>query len=129
MDELKAVTKSAVRHNLIVEMTDTAVGRGAHSALMLGGDGRAREIEAFQQTIRSCARAGIPSLKYYLSILPILRLDEVPGRADTRYWRWNYRMASTPDGEARMTLGPTRTNCASSAKTIRASTPICSGNG
>ena len=103
LEELKAVTDLAARHDLVVEMTDTAVGRGAHSALMLGGDGRMREIEALQETIRACARAGIPSLKYYLSILPILRLDKVPGRADTLYWRWNARLAGTPEGERRMT--------------------------
>ncbi len=102
LDELNLLTDMAARHRLVVEMTDTAVGRGAHSALMLGGDGRAREIEAFQETIRACARAGIPSLKYYLSILPILRLDKVPGRADTQYWRWNYEVANSPDGEQRM---------------------------
>lgn len=102
LDELKAVTGLAARHSLVVEMTDTAVGRGAHSALMLGGDGREREIEAFQETIRACARAGIPSLKYYLSVLPILRLDKVPGRADTQYWHWNYALANSPEGEQRM---------------------------
>lgn len=105
LDELKALTGLAARHKLVVEMTDTAVGRGAHSALMLGGEGREREIEAFQETIRACARAGIPSLKYYLSILPILRLEKVPGRADTQYWRWNYATAATPEGETRMTAG------------------------
>ncbi|MFO1247891.1 MAG: mannonate dehydratase [Alphaproteobacteria bacterium] len=105
LDELNVLTDMAARHQLVVEMTDTAVGRGAHSALMLGGDGRMREIEAFQETIRACARAGIPSLKYYLSVLPILRLDKVAGRAGTQYWRWNYAMAATPDGEARMTAG------------------------
>jgi mannonate dehydratase len=105
LDELRAVTDLAARHKLVVEMTDTAVGRGAHSALMLGGPGRDREIEAFQETIRACARAGIPSLKYYLSILPILRLDKVPGRADTLYSRWNYRIASTTEGEKRLPQG------------------------
>lgn len=105
LEELKAVTDLAARHKLTVQMTDTAVGRGAHSALMLGGDGREREIEALQETIRACARAGIPSLKYYLSIFPILRLEKVPGRADTQYWRWNYAVAATPGGEARMIPG------------------------
>lgn len=102
VDELKTVTDLAARYNIAVAMTDTPVGRGAHSALMAGGDGREREIEALQLTIRNCAAAGIPALKYYLSILPILRLDRVAGRGDTLYARWNYARASTPEGEALM---------------------------
>ena len=102
VDDLKAVTDLAARHDITVAMTDTPVGRGAHSALMAGGPGREREIEALQLTIKNCAAAGIPALKYYLSILPILRLDRVAGRADTLYSRWDYARAATPEGEALM---------------------------
>ena len=102
VEELKSVTDLAARHDITVAMTDTPIGRGAHSALMAGGPGREREIEALQQTIKNCAAAGIPALKYYLSILPIVRLDKVPGRGDTLYARWNYARAATPEGEALM---------------------------
>src|SRR5215471_15509204 len=43
VDELKAVVDLGARHDIVVEMTDTPLGRGAHSALMLAGPGRERE--------------------------------------------------------------------------------------
>ena len=80
-------------------MTDTDIGRGADFAIMRGGPERDREIEAFQKTIENCAAAKIPALKYYLSILPILRLNRVPGRGDSYYDRWNAAALAAPGGD------------------------------
>jgi mannonate dehydratase len=106
VDELKAVTALGEKYGISIDMTDCDIGRGDKSALMLGkSPERDREIEAFQNTIRNCAAAGIPAIKYYLSILPILRLAEVPGRGDTLYNRWNYADAVAGKGDA-LVLGP-----------------------
>jgi mannonate dehydratase len=51
---------------------------------------RDRDIEAFQNLIRNCAAAGIPTLKYNMSILGVVRSGTVPGRGDSIYARWNY---------------------------------------
>jgi mannonate dehydratase len=46
---------------------------------------RDREIEGVQTMIKNCAAAGIPCIKYNMSILGVLRMGRVPGRADTSY--------------------------------------------
>jgi mannonate dehydratase len=106
VEELKAVTALGEKYNISIDMTDCDIGRGDQSALMLGkSPDRDREIEAFQNTIRNCAAAGIRTVKYYLSILPILRLAEVSGRGDTLYNRWNYADAVAGKGDP-LVLGP-----------------------
>lgn len=100
VDELKDVIRLGEKYGISIDMTDCDIGRGDRSALMLGkSPDRDREIEDFQNTIRNCAAAGIPAIKYYLSILPILRLSEVPGRGDTFYNRWNYADAVAGKGD------------------------------
>src|ERR1051326_4007984 len=55
---------------------------------------RDRDIEAFQNHIRTCAETGIRALKYNMSILCVVRSEEVPGRGDTVYNKWNYKEAA-----------------------------------
>jgi len=94
-----AVKALGDKYGISIDMTDCDIGRGAESAIMSAGQGRDREIEAFQKTIENCAAAGIPKLKYYLSILPILRMDRVPGRGDTYYSHWNFAALQAPGGD------------------------------
>ena len=49
---------------------------------------RDRDIEQLQTFIRNCAQAGIPSIKYNMSILGVLRTGRVPGRGDALYHQW-----------------------------------------
>lgn len=49
---------------------------------------RDREIELICEMIRSTAEAGIPALKYNLSILEILRTERTPGRGGSTYSTW-----------------------------------------
>ena len=49
---------------------------------------RDRDIEQLQTLIRNCAQAGIPSIKYNMSILGVLRTGRVPGRGDALYHQW-----------------------------------------
>jgi mannonate dehydratase len=46
---------------------------------------RDREIEGVQTMIKNCAAAGIPAIKYNMSILGVLRTGRAPGRGDTSY--------------------------------------------
>ena len=65
VDELKSVTALGEKYGVSIDMTDCDIGRGDKSALMLGKvPERDREIEDFQNTIRNCAKAGIPAIKY-----------------------------------------------------------------
>ena len=44
---------------------------------------RDRDIESFQNMIRNCAAAGIPSIKYNMSLLGVIRLPRrTQGRGD-----------------------------------------------
>jgi mannonate dehydratase len=91
VDELKTLCDLGARHGISVDMTETVSlqsgGRG--SAVMLGqSPERDREIEAFQTTIKNCAEAGIPILKYNLTLLPVLRSGKVPGRGEATYRQW-----------------------------------------
>ncbi len=61
-----------------------------HPAIMLAkSPERDRDIEQMQILIRNCAQAGLPSIKYNMSILGVLRSGRVPGRGDASYSRWN----------------------------------------
>ena len=50
---------------------------------------RDRDIEQLQILIKNCAQAGIPSIKYNMSILGILRTGRIPGRGDAMNHAWN----------------------------------------
>jgi mannonate dehydratase len=61
-----------------------------HPAIMLAeSPERDRDIEQFQILIRNCAKVGLPSIKYNMSILGVLRTGRVPGRGDASYSRWD----------------------------------------
>jgi mannonate dehydratase len=77
-----------------VLLTSSLIDKEKHPAIMLAqSPERDRDIEAFQNHIKTCAQTGIRTLKYNMSILGVVRLDEVPGRGDTLYNRWNYQDA------------------------------------
>jgi mannonate dehydratase len=61
-----------------------------HPAIMLAkSPERDRDIEQLQILIRNCAQVGLPSIKYNMSILGVLRSGRVPGRGDATYSRWD----------------------------------------
>jgi mannonate dehydratase len=101
VDEMKAMLDIADKHKIKVELVDSVlltsslIDKEKNPAIMLGqSPQRDRDIEAFQNHIRTCAATGIRTLKYNMSILGVVRLDEVPGRGDTVYNRWNYEEAA-----------------------------------
>jgi mannonate dehydratase len=100
VDEMKVMLDLAGKHKVKVELVDSVlltsslIDREKNPAIMLGqSPQRDRDIEAFQNHIRTCAATGIRTLKYNMSILGVVRLEEVPGRGDTMYNRWNYKDA------------------------------------
>ena len=50
---------------------------------------RDRDIEQFQTMIHNCAAAGLPSIKYNMSLLGVLRSSRKPGRGDESDSVWN----------------------------------------
>jgi mannonate dehydratase len=101
VEEMKGMLAIAEKHKVKVELVDSVlltsslIDREKNPAIMLGqSPQRDRDIEAFQNHIRTCAATGIRTLKYNMSILGVARLEEVPGRGDTMYNRWNYKEAA-----------------------------------
>src|SRR5207247_2496804 len=59
--------------------------------IMLGkSPERDREIDAICQMIRNAARAGIPAVKYNLTILGVVRTERTPGRGGASYSTFVY---------------------------------------
>src|SRR5580698_7429159 len=77
------------------------IDKEKHPAIMLAqSPERDRDIEALQTFIRNCALVGIPSIKYNMSILGVLRSGTKPGRGDEMDSVWNLNDAlAHPKGE------------------------------
>ena len=98
--ELERLKESAAKYRLSLDMIDTVllqssnIDREPHPAIMLADSPeRDRDIEAFQTSIRNCARAGISTVKYNMSILGVLRSGTEPGRGDAVYAHWDQAAA------------------------------------
>ena len=95
VDELKAMIDMAGKYGISIDCTappfleSSYIDREKHPAIMLAqSPERDRDIEALQTFIGNCAQAGIPSIKYNMSILGVLRTGRTPGRGDAQYHAW-----------------------------------------
>jgi mannonate dehydratase len=78
-------------------LASSHVDRERHPAIMLAeSPERDRDIEALQTLIRNCAEAGIPAIKYNMSILGVLRTGRTRGRGDAMYSQWRLKDAKPP---------------------------------
>jgi mannonate dehydratase len=98
VDELKSLRDLGDRHKISIDciappfLESSHIDREKHPAIMLAeSPERDRDIEALQTLIRNCAAAGIPSIKYNMSILGVLRTGRSPGRGDATYSTWRLR--------------------------------------
>jgi mannonate dehydratase len=92
VEELEQLRVVADRNKITIEVLtppnlgSSHIDRERNPAIMLGeSPQRDRDIEAVQTMIRNCAAAGIPCIKYNMSILGVLRTARTPGRAGTSY--------------------------------------------
>jgi mannonate dehydratase len=92
VDELEKQREAVERNKLTIAvmtppmLASSHIDRERNPAIMLGqSPQRDRDIEAVQTMIRNCAAAGIPCLKYNMSILGVLRTGRKDGRAGTSY--------------------------------------------
>jgi len=100
VEEMNKMLDLANKYKVKVELVDSVlltsslIDKEKNPGIMLAHDPeRGREIEAFQNHIRTCAKAGIRTLKYNMSILGVVRSEQVPGRGDTMYEKWNAKEA------------------------------------
>jgi mannonate dehydratase len=100
VEELNRLRDLANRHKISIDciappfLESSHIDREKHPAIMLAqSPERDRDIEALQMLMRNCAAAGIPSIKYNMSILGVLRTGRSPGRGDATYSTWRLRDA------------------------------------
>jgi len=62
---------------------------------------RDRQIEQTCDQIRLAAQAGIPTIKYNMYVLDVLRTGTTPGRGGARYSTWEYERASSKNSLTR----------------------------
>jgi mannonate dehydratase len=100
VEEIEKVRDLGAKHGVSVEMLEPPILRSSHidkephPAIMLAqSPERDRDIEAFQTMIRNAAKAGVPCVKYNMSILGVLRTGHTPGRGDSQYETWDLKTA------------------------------------
>ena len=100
VEELTRMRDLAQKNGISVDcvappiLSSSHIDREKHGAIMLAeSPERDRDIEGLQTLIRNCAAAGIPSVKYNMSLLGVLRTASTPGRGDTMYSTWRFREA------------------------------------
>ncbi len=104
VDELRSMRDLAESNGISVDciappfLSSSHIDRERHPAIMLAeSPERDRDIEALQMLIRNCASAGIPAIKYNMSILGVLRIPQrTPGRGDAAYSTWRLKEARPP---------------------------------
>ena len=100
VDQLKQMRDLAERNGIRVDcvapkiLTSSHIDREKHGAILLAeSPERDRDIAGFQDFIRACAAAEIPSIKYNMSLLGVLRTGRTPGRGDATYSTWKLKDA------------------------------------
>jgi mannonate dehydratase len=75
-------------------MSSNPIARAENPNILLGkSPERDREIDDICQMIRNTSRAGIPALKYNLTLLGVPRTESTPGRGGARYSTFVYDQA------------------------------------
>jgi mannonate dehydratase len=110
LEELNRMKDLAAKHKIEILcvgppiLESSFIDREKHPAIMLAqSPERDRDIEQFQTLIRNCAHAGLPSIKYNMSILGVLRSGTQPGRGDEVDSVWN--LAEAPFSKKPVIVG------------------------
>ena len=93
LEQLKARVESfGIRLEMVpLPLSSVDITKAENPHIMLGrSPERDREIDAICQMIRNAAKAGIPALKYNLSLLGVVRTEPTPGRGGAAYSTFNY---------------------------------------
>ena len=95
VDELNRMVDLASKNGISIDcvappfLASSHIDKEKHPAIMLAQNPeRDRDIESLQTFIKNCAAAKIPSIKYNMSILGVLRTGRTPGRGDATYSTW-----------------------------------------
>ncbi|MBA3976521.1 MAG: D-mannonate dehydratase [Candidatus Solibacter sp.] len=98
-DDLMRLRERVDRHGIRLmmiepEMSSAYITRARRASIMLGQDpDRDRQIDLVCKTIRAAAEAGIPALKYNLTVLGVVRTASATGRGGVKLSTWKYSEA------------------------------------
>jgi mannonate dehydratase len=88
------IEEYGIRLEMVQLPTNASITNSGIKNVMLGkSPERDREIDGICQMIRNSARAGIPILKYNLTILAVVRTESTPGRGGAMYSAFDYSQA------------------------------------
>jgi len=89
------VEKFGIQLDMVpLPLSSSLIGRVENPHIMMGkSPERDREIDNICQMIRNAARAGIPAVKYNLSILGVVRTESTRGRGGASYSTFIYSKA------------------------------------
>jgi mannonate dehydratase len=99
VDSLKRLRERVESHGVSLDMvplpmSSIAISRFEMPNIMLGrGADRDREIEQICTMIRNCGKAGIPSVKYNLTFIGVVRTEPTRGRGGAQYSTFVYGKA------------------------------------
>ena len=100
VDDLKRTRDLCDKHDMTLDMvalpflSSSHIDRERRGAIMLGqSPERDRDIEDIHKMIVGCAAAGIPAMKYNMSLLGVLRTERTPGRGGVTYSTWRLKDA------------------------------------
>lgn len=95
VEELEQTKDLCEQHGLSLDvvalpfLSSSHIDREKRGGIMLGETpDRDRDIEHIQKMIVACAKAGIPCIKYNMSLLGVLRIERTPGRGGSTYSTW-----------------------------------------
>jgi mannonate dehydratase len=101
------VERSGLRLDMVpLPLSSSPIRRAENPHILLGqSPARDREIDHICQMIRNVGRAGIPAVKYNLTLLGVVRTESTPGRGEARYSTFVYDKAR-PDDPPPAECGP-----------------------
>ncbi len=88
------IEKFGLQLDMVELPTNSYIASSGIKNVMLGkSPERDREIDGICEMIRNTSRAGIPSAKYNLTILAVVRTEPIPGRGGASYSTFDYANA------------------------------------
>ncbi len=108
IDQLLKLRDRVEKHGITLDLIplpfleSTHIDKSSRPAIMLGrSPERDRDIEDVQSIIRTCARAGIPGIKYNLNLLGVPRTKTTVGRGGANLSTW--RLSEAGERAGRLT--------------------------
>jgi mannonate dehydratase len=98
-EDLERLRDRVEKHDISLDMvplplSSSYITRSENPSIMMGkSPERDRAIDAICEMIRNVSRAGIPAVKYNMTVLGVLRTGSTDGRGGTRYSTWDLAAA------------------------------------